>query len=428
MTAAAATSSGARRRTVRLVRRREQPAPRPLRLGGDALGPGEVGRSRRGVEWRCTASGQGEVAAGRLHELVLEVEPAGGGHLQGGAVVEGEDLGHVLGAAAAALLEPARQGGVLDGAVGPGQLGVGHVADQGVDEEELGLALDGRAAHGANQLLGDEFDESLEHLGGLPSADGSDCPRPEAATDDRCICEQRLALGGEQIEPGGDERADRVGHGQLDAGLEGDAAPRFSSRSRSSRRRTSSSANSGLPPLRSSRAAWRLTGRDVAPRRARMSCPVSSPESGPRATCRAAEMKPAPSPANSSTSCRPVASRRRGTSPRFWARSSRKASMGSSAQCRSSTTSTVGPRAACISRNARQAAKFSSREASSASRPRRGRRRARIWSRPEPSGRTLSRRASVRATPSLSRMPAHERTISERAQKVTLEPKGRQRP
>ena len=40
----------------------------------------------------------------------------------------------------------------------------------------------------------------------------------------------------------------------------------------------------------------------------------------------------------------------------------------------------------------------------------------------------VSRRASLRATPSLSRIPAEERTISDRAQKVTPEPKGRQRP
>ncbi len=105
-----------------------------------------------------------------------------------------------------------------------------------------------------------------------------------------------------------------------------------------------------------------------------------------------------------------------------------KASIASSAQCRSSTTSTAGPAAARPSRNSRQAAKFSSREASSASRPRSGRRRARRRSRSAPSGSTASRRASLRATPSLSRMPAEARTISESAQKVTFEPKGRQRP
>ena len=104
------------------------------------------------------------------------------------------------------------------------------------------------------------------------------------------------------------------------------------------------------------------------------------------------------------------------------------ASMPSSAQCRSSTTTTAGPSDARPSRKPRQTAKFSSRAASSASRPSSGRRRARVRSRSSPSGRTVSSRASARATPSLSRMPAEDRTISESAQKVTPEPNGRQRP
>ena len=101
---------------------------------------------------------------------------------------------------------------MLGGAVGAGELRVGHVADQGVHEEELGLALDRGAAHGADELLGDQLHEALEHRGRLASADGRDGARPEGAADDRGVGEQRLALGGEQVEAGGDERADRVGH------------------------------------------------------------------------------------------------------------------------------------------------------------------------------------------------------------------------
>ena len=154
---------------------------------------------------------------------------------------------------------------------------------------------------------------------------------------------------------------------------------RFSSRSRSSRRRTSSSAKSGLPPLRSrGNAAWRLTGRQVAPRRARMSCPVSSPESTPSATLlgggrqsrhrgRRARAPPG----------RPVArSQERVRQPQVLREVVEESEHG-----------TVGPVQVLddehggslgglgSSRKARQAAKFSSREASSASRPRRGRRR-----------------------------------------------------
>ena len=85
--------------------------------------------------------------------------------LEGGAVVVGEDLGQVLGAPGGALLEPACQGGVLGGAVGARELRVGDVADQGVHEEELGLAFDRGAALGAHELLGDQLVEALEDLG-----------------------------------------------------------------------------------------------------------------------------------------------------------------------------------------------------------------------------------------------------------------------
>ena len=133
------------------------------------------------------------------------------------AVVVGEDLGEVLGAPGRALLEPAREGRVLGGAVGARELLVGHVADQRVHEEELGLALDRGAAHGAHELLGDQLHEALEDRGRLASADRRHGAGPEGAADDGGVGEQRLALGAEQVEARGDERADRVGQRHLGA-------------------------------------------------------------------------------------------------------------------------------------------------------------------------------------------------------------------
>ena len=73
---------------------------------------------------------------------------------------------------------------------------VGHVADQGVHEEELGLALDRGAAHRAHELLGDQFDEAPRTAAGSLPADGGHGAGPEAAADDGGVGEQRLALGG----------------------------------------------------------------------------------------------------------------------------------------------------------------------------------------------------------------------------------------
>ena len=95
----------------------------------------------------------------------------------------GEDLGEVLGAAGGAFLEPARQDGVLGGAVGPRELLVGDVADQGVHEEELGLALHGGAAHWTHKLLGDQFDDALVYARRLTATDRNDGAHPEGAAD-----------------------------------------------------------------------------------------------------------------------------------------------------------------------------------------------------------------------------------------------------
>ena len=134
---------------------------RKKRRFGYALGAGEVGGSGGRVERRGAAAGHLQVAGRRLAELILEIEEAAGvGHLQGRAVVVGEDLGEVLGAAGGALLEPACQSGVLGGAVGAGELLVGDVADEGVHEEELGLAFHRGAAHRGDELLGDQFHEA----------------------------------------------------------------------------------------------------------------------------------------------------------------------------------------------------------------------------------------------------------------------------
>ena len=104
------------------------------------------------------------------------------------------------------------------------QLPVGDVADQRVHEDELRLALHRAAAHGSHELLGGELVQAAVHVGDVPAADRGDRTGPERAAHHGGVGEQGLAVGAEQVEARSDERADGVGHGHVDAGLQRDLA------------------------------------------------------------------------------------------------------------------------------------------------------------------------------------------------------------
>ena len=164
----------------------------PVRLARPARN-GPRRRRRRGARpARRRARGSGSV--GSSSSSSSSKRPAASGHLQGGAVVEGEDLGEVFGADGGRSSSQRARRGVLGRPVGERELGVGDVADQGVDEDELGLALDRGGALRTHELLGDQVVEALEDLGELMRAHGGDRSGPEAATDDGGVGEQRLAL------------------------------------------------------------------------------------------------------------------------------------------------------------------------------------------------------------------------------------------
>ena len=150
----------------------------------------------------------------------------------------------------------------------------------------------------------------------------------------------------QRVEARREERADRVGDGQRRPGLEARRRrPRRSSRPRSSRRRTYSSANNGLPSARSRitlpdpRRERRCRG---GPRRTPRS-PSSDERCQGRSACVAATGQRRPSraasssgrvvPMTSSGTCVADASRDAATN----------ASRASSAQWRSSRTTTAGP-------------------------------------------------------------------------------------
>ena len=169
-----------------------------------------------------------------------------------------------------------------------------------------------------------------------------------------------------------------------------------SSRSRSRRARTSSSAYRGLPPARSSSAAcaWGETSADGSRLSRRAS--ASSPVSGDSDTVVARSRSAAHVGARSVSSGRAVATTSNGTRSAASTRCSRKASRAGSAQWMSSTTATSGAVRATASRNRRHAVKASSRSTGDpASSPTRGARRVRSQASSGVSNPTLSRRQTI---------------------------------
>ena len=87
-------------------------------------------------------------------------------------------------------LDPLGDGSVLLCAVGPGDLPVRDVADEGVSERELALALDRRAALPADEPLALE---PVQRRAGRRRV-AAERARPEDLADDCRILEQRLLV------------------------------------------------------------------------------------------------------------------------------------------------------------------------------------------------------------------------------------------
>ena len=136
-------------------------------------------------------------------------------------------------------------------------------------EGELVLALDGRNAYRAHELPAGELVQVAAYLVAVSAPDGGDGAEPEHAADDGSVVEQRLELGSQRVEPGGDERVHGLGDGDL---------PRR--RRRSASMRANCSAYSGFPPARSSKSVCVSTGSTLRSSRACRSRLASSLVSG----------------------------------------------------------------------------------------------------------------------------------------------------
>ena len=157
----------------RPVARQRQVPDRPIDQGGGALRP--VGR--------------GEQVDG-LREVL------------------GQDVADVLHAVGGGPFDPRRRGEVLVRPHRAGDLPVGDVAHQGVPEPVLGLGRHRGCPGPPDQLHpGDLLEGPFDVLAFHPRHRGHRAG-PERLADDRRVGQQRLAVGGQRVQAGGDQRRD----------------------------------------------------------------------------------------------------------------------------------------------------------------------------------------------------------------------------
>ena len=281
-------------------------------------------RSERVESGRAVAGfAEGEPSAVRE---IGGVPPGGAGELERRVPVVGEHLGVVV--RPSERLDPLGDAAVLLGAVGAGDLPVGDVANEGVRERELGLALDGRAPLAAHEPLALQRVERRRAASLTPSRTAPP-RRPCRPRRRRAAAPSRL---GEPVETGGDDALERL----REAELVGEPRSRKSS--------ANCSAYSGLPPARSSSACWDSAGSTDRSRSCAMSsavCVLAERRERERRRVRACRR-----PSRAAARAAPAAPLRRpaaATSVTQSTSSSTKSSRLSSAQCRSSNTSDERP-------------------------------------------------------------------------------------
>ena len=108
------------------------------------------------------------------------------------------------------LLDPVRGQAVPARPVGPRDLRVRDVANQGVPERVLGLVLDRGGPHGADQFLPSQLVQSPSDFAFLTAGHGCHGPGPEHLAHHGRVLEQRLALRGKGVHACADEGLDGV--------------------------------------------------------------------------------------------------------------------------------------------------------------------------------------------------------------------------
>jgi hypothetical protein len=182
----------------------KEPATVGIVLAGQVeCGPEESGSCVVGVQGERAVPGIAQGGSGRVGERRGGISGRSG-QLEGLEVVVREHLGVVL--APPELLDPGGGKEVLLGAVLPRDLPVRDVAHEQVAEGVLAVALDGAAALPPDELL--PLQGAQPRVERPPAVQPHQCAGPETRADHRRILEQRLLVGLEQVEPGGDQTLD----------------------------------------------------------------------------------------------------------------------------------------------------------------------------------------------------------------------------
>ena len=176
------------------------------RLGQARLGTLDIQRER-------SLAGERQIADRVRLQLVRLLGLAGGAHeLERLQVVVGEHVGEVVGALARPTLEPGGGCAVASGASGAGDLGVADVSDQQVPEAVLALVLHRGGGRATHELLARELVQRLLDVARVSLAHLGQGTAPEHLADHGGVLEQALALLREGVQPGGNQRLDRVRH------------------------------------------------------------------------------------------------------------------------------------------------------------------------------------------------------------------------
>ena len=197
----------------------EQPCPVGMTRGTELERLPVEGLRLPGVELERAVPGHDQEAPDLSLELVRVVIQSGGlRELKSLSVVVREDLGVVGHPVAGQALDPGGGRPVLAHPRRSGDLLVGDVSDEQVPERVLGLTLDRRVPHGTQELLPGDRPQALLHRALVEPAHEGQRARPEDGAHDGGVVEERLPLGRQRVEPGGDHGLDGLGDRDVGAG------------------------------------------------------------------------------------------------------------------------------------------------------------------------------------------------------------------
>ena len=126
-------------------------------------------------------------------------------------VVRGDHLRDLVGVGTRVLGQEARDGEVACATVAPRDRLVGDPLDEGLEEPEMASLRRERVGVDRQQLLSNEAVRELLHLRLVEAGQRGETAAGEALAEHRCVLEQPALRLGKPVEPGRDERVQRLG-------------------------------------------------------------------------------------------------------------------------------------------------------------------------------------------------------------------------